>query len=327
MRGSFTQPDRALLALLVGARSHVAHVEIPALVESAGRLYLSGALLTRLDALGVGAGEHTEALHVARLDIAARNTLLGHALAMFVRGLVAASIPHRVVKGGALLAKLAHPGDRWLDDVDVLFSERDRMRVAAHVRARGLAHVPFVRHDGVHARLERDGTSADVEGPLGTPLDLHFTRRPLPSPSSDASFPTTAALADGLASHVIDHHEPDTRLEARLVVDLHLLRRLDPQAVHGAARASRVLARALGWLASVSAFENPSPCRESPMLHAWQRGTRRAIVLARDGLLLRALVPAREYLVRQDPTAAHASLTRLHVRRWQRIAGTDLDAS
>ena len=325
MSNSFTAPERVLLEVLVGGRAPTADV-LDTIALTASELRVEGALLSSLERARVDPGVHAEKLTSARIDVTARNLWLRHGMELWSTGLFAAGIDHRVVKGGALLAHYETLGDRWLDDIDVLFAQRDRARVAAYARGRGLVYRAVVRHDGVSSRFEKDGTSADVLGPADIPLDLHFSARPLPPASRDSpNVPSVPAVAIGLAEHVIEHHAFEPRLVARLMTDLVALCADEgPEPILDAARASPALSRALGWLADLGApalrdVVTPVPLEFGARLPARaRRMARRSCVLGRDGQLLRALWPARAYLAAHD--GKHGTLW-LHLRRWHRISG------
>lgn len=314
-----TPIDLELLHLLAGACAPAAGWDERGLVARAGSLRLEGAVLRSLDRDSIDIAPASRAvLEAGRLETAARALWLTDAASSMSASLAAAGIEHRLVKGLALRGYHAHPGDRWMDDVDVLVAGNDRLRVAAHLRARGARHRPIVRHDGRASRLERDLAGAELVWTSGAPIDVHFVRELPPlAPGSDA-LPTPAATAAALARHALVHHAGDPRFLARMFFDLRILRERGLAAVlDEQAREHRPLAHALerlDALRSRRSFHRVGLPAWRTRGHAWSV----ALGVARDAGL-RTLWPARDYLVAHDPSAASASTFELRRRRWGRV--------
>jgi hypothetical protein len=329
---SSASTDTRLLAILAGRREALSEPDVTALSRRAAAHHVEGAWLRRLEVLGAPMpSAERAALEESRVARAARNLWLVHAAEGLSLALTAAGVPHRAVKGVALLAWLAHPGDRWMDDVDLLVPSTARADAVHVARALGARHHASVRHDGLLTDAARDGTSAELEDADGAPIDLHFTRRPLPplEPRAAGALPRPAvgALAAGLSEHVLEHHVLSPRFAARHVADLRAL--LDAGQLDRlleASRESRALARTLSWLAALGAPELAGvvPPRlvalEGSLDDRARAAARRACVLGRDARYLRVLVPHRRYLEAMDAPAGNGrSLFALHARRWARI--------
>ncbi|MBN8611255.1 MAG: nucleotidyltransferase family protein [Deltaproteobacteria bacterium] len=314
MISSFAPTDLRLHRLLAGAA-------VPwdaDMSERAVALRVEGATLSALERVGPVPSAAHASLEEGALACAARATWLAHEATRLSRGLHAAGIPHRLVKGMALLALVARPAERWMDDVDVLLARRDRPRAIQHLRARSFRHVPTTLHAGRASRAERDRRSAELVSPHGVPFDLHFTNRDLP-PSHDGRFPTPGATAAALADHALVHHRGDPRFVTRLLCDLRALREAGhTDALAEEARRAPTLALALRWLQQLSdgtrlgAGYAPSLAGAGLCRHV----ARSAELASSSGL--RSLWPARAYLAAHDG-ADDTPAVLLHLRRWRRI--------
>ncbi|MBX7196318.1 MAG: nucleotidyltransferase family protein [Sandaracinaceae bacterium] len=303
MKTSFSRAELRLAELLAGRIEDPRDEDLETLEATASEFSLGGALLRRLERRGAVAEPLRARLEPARDVAAGRNLWLAHAAEQLSKALDEAHVVHRVVKGAALLPWLAHPGDRWLVDADLLFTRDARAWVAAHLTELGLTYRAHVRHDGRPSRAARDGSSLRVLGAYGAPLDLHFTARPLPEAQPASAHVTLGALAAGLSDHVLTHHAPSAHLLLRHVADLRTL--LDAGGLESlleAQRSSAPLARSLAWMAALGAPDlvGVVPARALRLgVAPWLRvslAIKRVRELSRDGVLLHALYPAPAYL-------------------------------
>lgn len=315
MTSSFDPTDIRLLRLLAGATDVTFDA---ALASRASMLRVEGSTLQALAGADLPAGTRA-ILEAGRLESAARASWLTHEATRLSRGLAAAAIEHRIVKGLAVAAHAPRPGDRWMDDVDVLVRAADRQRVVTHLRARNFRHDPFVTYAGTASQPERDRRSAAFRSPHDAPFDLHFLDRPLPR-SDDGRYPTVAETAAGIADHAILHHAGDVRFVARMITDLRAFLESGHAAILAEeAGRTRTLAVALSWIGSLSRGLEWRPERAFP-LRGRLRHVARSLSLAREGGL-RAAWPSRRYLTSHDPEGAAAPALTLHARRWRRMSG------
>lgn len=346
MKRSFTPAELRLAALLAGGPLDLNEREAVALAHLAVSHRVGGGVLRQLIARGHVPQGARAVLEPARDEAAGRNLLILHDVQALSEGLRRLGIEHRLVKGVALLPLLAHPGERWMVDGDVLFARKDRARVAAHLASLGLRYRPHMRHDGQWSRADRDEDCVEVLGANGAPIELHFTARPLPG-TSVAVHRTSGVEGDtrdligvvavGLSRHVLEHSIATPHLRLRHVSDLRAL--LDAgglEALRAASVRSNALARSLAWMSALGAPELVGHIAPRPLPErgrAWQRVALlagRVRVLAANGLLLRALLPATAYLHAQDAVpVGRSSATRSpdlqakaagHLARWRRIA-------
>lgn len=315
MTTSFAPTERALLELLAGQR-HGSSLPAGALADLAVRWRVEARALSALEATQPVPDDVRERLAGRSLDCAARAAWLRHAGTRLSRGLFAAGIDHRLVKGLAL-AEVVSSHERWMDDVDVLVHQRDRARTVAFLRAWGLELVPLRRHDGALARPERDFGGAQYASSTGAPIDVHFTRRVLPT-LGRAPYPTLVETAVALADHALVHHRSDPRFLARLVGDLRAL--IDHghiEALRRRAEMDDVLAQALGLLGRLGAPELRDH-RVSPRRFEGRARLRRALRAIGPSPWARVL-PARAYLEAHDASARGRPWTELQWRRWTRL--------
>jgi hypothetical protein len=296
------------------------HVEGPWL--AAGRAFLPAEIIA--------------ALEDTQLEHAARNAWILSSAKSTSAILVDAKIPHCIVKGVALLPWLAHPGDRWLDDVDFLVPARHRAATVNALRGSGLHAHPHLRHDGAMSDPMRDGASTEWEDPNGVTVDVHFLRAPLPAATAASEDrdglrrATPAALAVGLSNHVVLHHALAQRFCARHVADLRaLLNAGHLDALAEAARTDSALRRSLAYMRSLGARDlHFVAARDLPvggdMRDHLRAALRRTRSLIASGELVGSLLPGRAYL-QATLNDTRASTLTLHWRRWRRIAGRARD--
>ncbi len=264
-------------------------------------------------------------LEDTRLERAARNAWIRASAENVGERLEAASINYCIVKGVALLPWLAHPGDRWLDDADILISKHDRCSAVQLLSSVGQPQ-RHLRYDGRLSEPARDGTSTEWEDAAGVTLDVHFVASlPPRERRGDLMLATPEALAIGLSNHVVLHHALARHFCARHIADLRAL--LD--AGHGAALArvakrQPALQRSLAHMRWLGAPDlNFVDARAFPVggdVRDHLRSTfRRIRSLATSGDLHRSLVPSRSYLTATEHDA-NATSAQLHWRRWKRIA-------
>ena len=320
--------EKRFLAALAGVNAAWSERDAALGTQLARELHVEGPWLAASNAF-LTAAERSE-LEEARIDRAARNAWIRASAESATKRLEEASIAHCIVKGVALLPWLAHPGDRWLDDVDFLISKQDRNRTVRALLTAGYRPQRHLRYDGRLSDPMRDGTSTEWEDDAGVTVDVHFVHA-LPSSErrGGLQLATPQALAIGLSNHVVLHHGLARRFCARHIADVRALL----VAGHGptltlAARHEPALHRSLAhlrWLGAPDLHEVQA--RELPVggdVRDHLRSTlRRFRSLVASGDLHRSLIPSRAYLTATDEE--NAPTTRLHWRRWKRIAGRAFD--
>lgn len=328
MRISFDAAELELATVLVGGKGSAleAAARKTLVIGAAIRHGLEGALLHRLGGTAVSDQTWEIRALVAGRDVAAVETaFLGRSAAILSGNLAALGVDHRMVKGAALLPWLPAPGCRRMADFDVLLRATDRPRVVANLSTLGLTPTLRVRHDGSVSIPSRGLESIVAHDADGALVDLHFTTRALPPALPGTFLQTPESLAVALSQHVVGHHRPSARLVLRHVADLAWL--LEAGHTPSILRSSvdvpelRASLRWMAFLGAPSLEGRIEPSRDPPRgrWHAARRLVARALVLASEGRLARAIFPARAYLVTHDASAYHASTAILHLRRYRRL--------
>lgn len=320
--------EKRFLAALAGATAPWSEQEASLGTQLARELHVEGPWLAASRAF-LAPAERTE-LEEARLDRAARNAWIRASAESATKLLRAASIPHCIVKGVALLPWLAHPGDRWLDDVDFLISKHDRNLAVSALLAAGFQPKQHLRYDGRQSDPMHDGSSTEWEDDAGVTLDVHFVRLlPASELRGGLQLATPEALAIGLSNHVVLHHALARRFCARHIADLRaLLVAGHAPTLIRAAKSEPSLRRSLchlRWLGAPYLKEiDPHELPVGGDVRDHLRSTfRRVRSLIASGDLHRSLIPSRAYLTATEHD--EAPTTRLHWRRWKRIAERAFD--
>jgi hypothetical protein len=250
------------LARALGPSPPELDADLAALAAREGLAPLLGARLARGELTATG--EVAAALARAHREEMARGLVRGRAFAPLARAFAAAGIPALLLKGAALELRVYAPGERPMNDVDVLVP-RARFAEAVGI-ARTLGGEPL----GPPARpvTVRFEYATALALPPGVGVEIHRAVAPSPLFTVDeaALFARATAGADGalvpeptdlfllLALHAAKH---GFCLPFRAVVDglrLAAAGRIDEAALVARAHAFRARRALAGWLAMLGEF-------------------------------------------------------------------------